>query len=88
MKIKALAIINNNHVICSGILEVHMISNFEIYVSWKLFADEALVAAKSEPIFFKDGLPNNENIINGIIERIENYRIGRKKIFKEVEMSV
>ncbi len=84
MKIKAFAHLNDKVVQCSGEIQIHWIKENQAYVSWKIESQESLIASKYENIFLhKNG---DGDAVQIIIERIQTYRIGRKKIFFDVTM--
>ncbi|MDI3320674.1 hypothetical protein [Pinibacter soli] len=83
MKIEAIANIDNKIFDCSGDLEIHSVKGPQAYVTWTLCSGDILVASKSANYFV--GRNYNElELIQKIVNGIENYRIGRRKIFNHV----
>jgi hypothetical protein len=85
MKIRAIAKIDDRRIMCFGEIVIHSIKPPQAYVSWSLFDGETPIAGKSENFFFDKNSGTEASLINSIIRKIENYRIGRRKIFENVE---
>jgi hypothetical protein len=84
MKIKAEANLNNQNTICYGEIEIHWIKEPQAYVTWRLYDGENLIASKSENYFYQNNFDSESILIDRIIFKIENYKIGRKTIFMKV----
>jgi hypothetical protein len=89
MKINALAKIDNKTFPCTGKIEIHWVKEPQAYITWDLFSNENenLIISKSENYFFRKNIDTEENLIHRIIKKIENCRVGRKKIFSKVRLS-
>jgi predicted transcriptional regulator len=86
MKIKAIANVDNNKIRCVGEIKLNLISGNQVYIIWSLLHEDKLIAAKSETLYYRTSGNNEENLMKIIVEKIKRYRIGRKRIFEEVEV--
>ena len=85
MKLKAKAIIDNVKLDCEGSLEIHWQKSPQAYVTWQFFNGGKLIVSKSENFFYQEELENEDELIKRVLKKIEGYRIGRKKIFENIE---
>lgn len=84
MKLKAKANLNKEKLDCEGSLEIHWRRSPQAYVTWQFFNGDKLIVSKSENIFYKEEIENEDELINLVLKKIEGYKIGRKKIFEEI----
>lgn len=87
MKITAIAKIDNTQILCTGEIIIHWINEPQAYISWSIFNDKVLIASKSEGYFFDENFDTEETLFKRAISKIENYKIRRKKIFENIEVS-
>lgn len=85
MKIQAIANIDDNIIKCTGEIEIHWIKEPQAYITWRLSNNDKLIASKSENYFYKKNSSADE-LLNRILKKIENYKIGRNKIFEKVKI--
>ena len=65
---------------------IHWKKDPQAYITWQFFTGDKLIASKSENFFYKEGIENEDELINRVLKKIEGYRIGRKKIFEDLEI--
>jgi hypothetical protein len=88
MRIKAIACIDNNITSCEGRIEIHWKKGFQAYATWNLSSEGAPLASRSSNYYFKEDLHSEEDLMNNILSKIQEYRIDRKKVFSEVQLIV
>lgn len=86
MKLRAIANIDNDKLVCEGSIEIHWKKSPQAYITWQFFNGEKLIVSKSENFFYKEEIENEDELINSVLKKIEGYKIGRKKIFDEIEI--
>lgn len=86
MKLKAKVNIDKNKSDCEGSIEIHWKKSPQAYVTWQFFNGGILIVSKSEIFFYKEEIENEGELINRVLKKIEGYKIGRKKIFEEIEI--
>lgn len=86
MKILVKAKINGEMVDCKGTIDIQWKGGQQAYVSWKIFSPTTTIVSKSENFHYQATNDSNAKLINNIRERILSYRLGRKRIFEEVEI--
>lgn len=87
MEISALANIEGILVLCKGEIEIHSTSKNQVYYSWRLEYNGNLIASKSANLYWPDYGSTRKELLEAIISKIENYRIGREKVFSQVSLS-
>ncbi len=86
MKILVKANIDGKMIDCKGTIDIHWRKEPQAYVSWKVFSPTATIVSKSENFHFQEANDSNAELINKIKERILSYRLGRKRIFEEINI--
>jgi hypothetical protein len=86
MKLKAKVNIDNQELDCTGSIEIHWIKEPQAYITWQFFYGDKLIASKSDNFFFQENKDNMDELIKRVLKKIEGYKIGRKKIFEEIEL--
>ncbi len=86
MKLKAKVNIDKDKLDCEGSLEIHWKKSPQAYVTWQFFNGDKLIVSKSDNFFYNEDIENEDELINRILKKIEEYKIGRKKIFEEIEI--
>ncbi len=87
MKITATAIIDGVRFPCKGKIIILRIKEPQAYVSWSLSHGRQAIAGVSENYFYKSALHSQEELVERVLEKIRRYRMGRKSIFENVQIS-
>ena len=89
LKIKGVALVGDLPIPCLGEIEI---LNFNAehrtaYAWWRIFdQDGKLLAAKSRNYFTDKADFSDLDVIPLILQNIKNYRIGRNRVFSQVEI--
>jgi hypothetical protein len=86
MKLKAKVNINNVVLDCAGSIEIHWKKNPQAYITWQFYYEDKLIVSKSENFFIGQEKENDDELISKVLKKIENYKIGRKRIFEDIEI--
>lgn len=89
IKIKGVALIGDSSIPCMGEIEILNFSpeHRTAYAWWRIFdTDGKLLAAKSRNYFIDKDTLVESDIIELALKNITNYRMGRKRVFSEVEI--
>lgn len=71
---------------CFGTIEIQWKNEEIIYYTWKVCKDDILIASKSSNLLLLGENYNKDDIFNKVIQKIETFKIGRKKIFENIEI--
>ena len=86
VKILGYATIGNKEFSCESEVLVMKKTESLLYVSWKMYSENGIIAARSKNIFI-GGAPNSTLALDDIIiNDITKFRIGHNYIFKNVEI--
>jgi hypothetical protein len=73
--------------LCSGEIRILSKSDRTTYVSWEIHDEEKNnIASVAKNYFIGDMEYSNDDIFQMVVKDILKYRIGRKKVFKEIKM--
>lgn len=86
MEIVATAKINNQELLCFGTIEIHSKKGPQAYITWQFYNGKKLIAGRSENYFYKIEESDSTDLINKVIKNIQDYRIGRDKIFTNIKI--
>ncbi|MDF7811973.1 hypothetical protein P1X16_11385 [Hymenobacter sp. YC55] len=86
IRIVSIAHIDGKDLTCNGEITINNIQEPQAYVTWKLLSDDTLIASVSSNFYYKESLHNLDSLLNRVLEKIDNYRIGRNKIFRDARL--
>jgi len=70
-----------------GTIKINNINKYTIYVSWNIFDEQKNnICGKSDNIYIKERI--KDKILGKIINKINKYRIGRVKYFKDYYITI
>ena len=74
-------------IVCKGVIDVNYYNNKQAYVLWQMFDEKNnRIAFVGRNYFIDDNKVSIDELIPMVIHKIENYRVGRKKIFKDIKI--
>lgn len=72
---------------CTGTIKIIRKRKPQAYVGWQIYFCSHRLAGRSENYFFEDETGDDSEILSRALKKIERYRIGRKKVFFDVEFA-